>query len=68
MNITVHQTIQIHLFKIGSVTNSSFVQIGASGTIQAQADIQNSGGFTKPAQEAVASGAAAPPIIPLLPT
>ncbi|ELK45244.1 UNVERIFIED_CONTAM: spore gernimation protein [Halobacillus marinus] len=52
MNLTVHQSIYIHILRIGSVSNSSVVQIGSSGVIQAKADLYNSGKFTGPAQEA----------------
>ncbi|MGI8314475.1 spore germination protein GerPB [Halobacillus mangrovi] len=50
MNITVHQSICIHVLRIGSVANSSVVQIGSSGVIQAKADLYNTGGFLKPAE------------------
>ncbi|MCP3032017.1 spore germination protein GerPB [Halobacillus sp. A1] len=51
MNLTVYQTISIRFLKIGTVANSSIVQIGSSGVIQAQADLYNTGGFTGPAKE-----------------
>ncbi len=49
MSITVHQSISIQVLRIGSVSNSSIVQIGSSGVIQAKADLYNTGGFTEPA-------------------
>lgn len=52
MSLTVHQSICIHVLKIGSVSNSSIVQIGSSGVIQAKADLYNTGGFVKPAKKA----------------
>ncbi|GGA73769.1 spore germination protein GerPB [Ornithinibacillus halotolerans] len=52
MNITVHQSIHINFLKIGSISNSSVLQIGSTGAIQAQSDLYNSGGFTEPAEEA----------------
>lgn len=52
MNITVHQSIYIHFLRIGTVANSSIVQIGSSGVMQAKADLHNTGGFTEPAPEA----------------
>ncbi len=64
--MTIHQTINIHLLRIGSITNSSVVQIGSTGSIQAQADIYNTGGFTEPAEAAVAEAPAAP-LVPLAP-
>ncbi|MBH0228746.1 spore germination protein GerPB [Halobacillus yeomjeoni] len=50
MNLTVHQSISIHVLRIGSISNSSIVQIGSSGVIQSKADLYNTGGFTKPAK------------------
>ncbi|UOR13173.1 spore germination protein GerPB [Halobacillus amylolyticus] len=50
MNLTIHQTISIRFLKIGSVANSSVVQIGSSGAIQAKADLYNTGGFTEAAE------------------
>ncbi|OZU87964.1 spore gernimation protein KA [Virgibacillus indicus] len=66
MNITIHQSIQIHMIKVGSITNSSVLQIGSTGSIQAQSDIYNTGGFTEPA-EAAEPISSASPIIPLSP-
>ncbi|WP_248929484.1 spore germination protein GerPB [Paenibacillus hamazuiensis] len=68
MNLTVHQTIVIHQLRVGSVTNSSVLQIGSSGMIKALSNLYNTGGFTRPApsaalQAAPASGAAA--LVPL---
>ncbi|WP_082234682.1 spore germination protein GerPB [Halobacillus massiliensis] len=51
MGLTIYQTISIRLIKIGTVANSSVVQIGSSGVIQAQADLYNTGCFTAPATE-----------------
>ena len=45
----VTQTITIHKLSIGSITNSSVVQIGTSGIINPLSYLYNSGGFTKPA-------------------
>lgn len=52
MNITVHQSIHINLLKVGVITNSSVLQIGSTGAIQAQSDLYNTGGYTEPAEEA----------------
>lgn len=52
MNLTVHQSIYIHFLRIGTVANSSIVQIGSSGVMQAKADLYNTGGYTQPAPEA----------------
>ncbi|SHG22213.1 spore germination protein GerPB [Ornithinibacillus halophilus] len=65
MNITVNQTIAIHMLKVGSITNSSVLQIGTTGSIQAHTELQNTGGFTETAQEAEAIGAEVPPVITL---
>ncbi|MFC7060829.1 spore germination protein GerPB [Halobacillus seohaensis] len=51
MSMTVYQTISIRYLKIGTVANSSIIQIGSSGVIQAQADLYNTGEHTKPAEE-----------------
>ncbi|KIL45646.1 spore germination protein GerPB [Jeotgalibacillus soli] len=48
-NWIIHQHITINMIKIGSMANSSILQIGTVGTIQARAELSNSGGFTKPA-------------------
>ncbi|BDG48484.1 MULTISPECIES: spore germination protein GerPB [Parageobacillus] len=55
MNFYINQSICIYQLKIGSVTNSSVLQIGSAGSIQALSTLANSGGFTKPAPEAVAT-------------
>ncbi|MUK90128.1 spore gernimation protein KA [Ornithinibacillus sp. L9] len=65
MYFTVHQCININMIRVGSVTNSSVLQIGSTGSIQAQSDLYNTGGYTEPAEEAEAIGTATPPIIPL---
>ncbi|MGP4062001.1 spore germination protein GerPB [Halobacillus litoralis] len=52
MNLTVHQSIYIHVLRIGTVANSSIVQIGSSGVIQAKSDLLNTGAYKKPAPEA----------------
>ncbi|MEI5906491.1 spore germination protein GerPB [Bacillus spongiae] len=56
MNIYVQQTIQIHTLRIGSVSNSSVLQIGTSGSIQAASNLFNTGGFIKPAPLAEKNG------------
>ncbi|WP_099157233.1 spore germination protein GerPB [Virgibacillus ndiopensis] len=65
MSITIHQSISIYMIKIGAITNSSVLQIGSTGSIQAQSDIYNTGGYTEPAEEAVPLGQQPPPMIPL---
>ncbi|MCA0969632.1 spore germination protein GerPB [Halobacillus litoralis] len=69
---TVHQCININILRIGSVSNSSIVQIGSSGVIQAKSDLFNTGAFTEPAAPAQPAGgsistgeAEAAPLVPL---
>jgi spore germination protein PB len=52
MNFYVQQSIQINMIKIGSVTNSSVLQIGSAGVIRPTSHLFNTGGFIKPAPEA----------------
>ncbi|MCL6616964.1 MAG: spore germination protein GerPB [Anoxybacillus ayderensis] len=52
MNFYIHQTISIHQLKIGSLTNSSVLQIGTTGKVQPLATLSNTGQFTQPAPEA----------------
>ncbi|WP_042149087.1 spore germination protein GerPB [Paucisalibacillus sp. EB02] len=66
MNITVHQSIHINLLKVGVISNSSVLQIGSTGAIQAQSELYNTGEFTEPAEEAAAVSEA-PPLVPLSP-
>ncbi|MFD2042723.1 spore germination protein GerPB [Ornithinibacillus salinisoli] len=65
MYFTVHQSININMLKVGSITNSSVLQIGSTGSIQAKSELYNTGGYTEPAEEAEALGTTTPPIIPL---
>jgi spore germination protein PB len=66
MNITVHQSIHINLLKVGSITNSSVLQIGSTGALQAHSELYNSGQFIEPAEEAAAQ-IEATPLVPLAP-
>jgi spore germination protein PB len=52
MNFYIQQSIQINFIKIGSITNSSVLQIGSAGIIKPASYLYNTGGFTKPAPEA----------------
>jgi spore germination protein PB len=52
MNFYIQQSININLIKIGSITNSSVLQIGSTGVIKPAAHLFNTGGFMKPAPEA----------------
>lgn len=66
MHLTVHQTINIHLLKIGNISNASIVQIGAAGSIQTTANLANSGQFEKLADPADVEGLLQTPIVPLV--
>lgn len=72
MSLTVHQCISINVLRIGSVSNSSIVQIGSSGVIQAKADLFNTGEYLEPASPAqplegsISTGESeAAPLVPL---
>jgi spore germination protein PB len=70
MNFYISQSICIYQLKIGSVMNSSVLQIGSAGSIQALSTLTNTGGFTKPAPHATAivpltGGASSSPLVPL---
>jgi spore germination protein PB len=70
MNFYINQSICIYQLKIGSVTNSSVLQIGSAGSIQALSTLTNTGGFTKPAPHAtvtvpLAGGTSSHPLVPL---
>jgi spore germination protein PB len=68
MDCTIYQQISIHMLKVGSVTNSSVLQIGSSGTIQALSNLYNTGGYQFPAEEAEPlSVQEFQPMIPLAP-
>ncbi|PWU67757.1 MULTISPECIES: spore germination protein GerPB [Gracilibacillus] len=66
MQLTVHQSIYIHLLKVGSVTNSSVLQIGSTGQIQALSQLYNTGGYEEKAEPAEPQGLSAP-LVPLAP-
>lgn len=68
MNLTVHQSICIHMLKVGSISNSSVLQIGSAGNIQAQSDLYNTGEFTEPAEQAEPVEGAESPLVPLSPS
>ena len=70
MDLVIHQTITIHKLEVGSVANSSVVQIGTAGMIKAIANLSNTGGFTSPAPEILQETAVdtpPPPPVPLVP-
>lgn len=47
MNIYVQQSIYINILRVGSISNSSVLQIGTSGIIKSASSLENSGGFTE---------------------
>ncbi len=53
MIFNIQQTIQINMIKIGSINNSSVLQIGSAGIIKPLATLANTGGFTTPAPKLV---------------
>ncbi|WP_433748821.1 spore germination protein GerPB [Falsibacillus pallidus] len=58
MKLYIQQTIQIHLIKIGSVSNSSVFQIGTLGAVTETSNLYNTGGYTQPAPPAKKPGTA----------
>lgn len=62
MKIFVQQSININILRIGSVTNSSVLQIGTAGIIKSQSALYNSGGFTGPAPEPDYEGFTSPAV------
>ncbi|CAG9609233.1 spore germination protein GerPB [Pseudoneobacillus rhizosphaerae] len=56
VNFYIQQTINIHLIKIGSISNSSVLQIGSAGVIKPASHLFNTGGFTKAAPAATKPG------------
>lgn len=51
MIFNIHQTIQINMIKIESITNSSVFQIGSAGVIKPHSTLANTGAFTEPAPD-----------------
>lgn len=51
MIFNIHQTIQINMIKIESISNSSVFQIGSAGVIKPYSTLANSGEFTEPAPQ-----------------
>ncbi|MFC0211608.1 spore germination protein GerPB [Paenibacillus chartarius] len=62
MNLIVHQQIVIQTLRVGGISNSSVLQIGAAGVIKSLSNLYNTGGFTEPAP-----GLAAPSPLSLVP-
>ncbi|WP_246938662.1 spore germination protein GerPB [Bacillus pinisoli] len=65
MNFYVHQNIHINMLKVGSVSNSSVLQIGSAGMIKPLSNLYNTGGFKEPAPQAGdPSGGISGPVVP----
>jgi spore germination protein PB len=67
MNFYINQNISIQYFKIGSVSNSSVLQIGSAGMIKSLSNNYNTGGFLEPAPETGAQTGISGPVVPLQP-
>lgn len=51
MNFYINQSICIQTLRVGSVSNSSVLQIGSAGLIKPASHLYNTGEFTEPAPE-----------------
>jgi len=67
MNCTIHQSIMIQYFKVGSVANSSVLQIGSAGSIRSLSNLYNTGGFVEPAAQLGTSATNPLSLVPLPP-
>lgn len=67
MHLTVHQSIAIHMLKIGSISNSSVLQIGSAGSIQSSAALYNTGQYQELAEPAEVQPGIETPLVPLTP-
>ncbi|MFD1735249.1 spore germination protein GerPB [Bacillus salitolerans] len=75
MNFYINQNICIHQLKVGSVSNSSVLQIGSAGMIKPLSNLYNTGGFKEAAPKAVSpytgpvegGGEVEGPVVPLTP-
>ncbi|MCM3161918.1 spore germination protein GerPB [Metabacillus litoralis] len=72
MNFYINQTICINYLRVGSVNNSSVLQIGSAGMIKPLSNLYNTGGFFQEAPQiltetptGVAAEASEGPLVPL---
>lgn len=70
MNFYITQNIDIHILRIGGISNSSVLQIGSAGCINTLANLYNTGGYTEPAPSLEQPGEAfqgevSPSLVPL---
>ncbi|MFC0275009.1 spore germination protein GerPB [Metabacillus herbersteinensis] len=56
MNFYINQSIPINYLRVGSLNNSSVLQIGSAGIIKPLSTLYNTGGFTEAAPEALSPG------------
>jgi spore germination protein PB len=66
MNFYICQTININQLKVGSVSNSSVLQIGSAGMIKPLSNLYNTGGFKEAAPEASQGTGVEGPSVPLV--
>ncbi len=67
-NYYIQQSINIHMLRVGGITNSSVLQIGSAGIIRPASYLYNTGGFTEPAPEATPPDETLPTaLVPLQP-
>ena len=52
LNFYINQNISINYLRVGSVSNSSVLQIGSAGIIKPLSNLYNTGGYTGPSPEA----------------
>ncbi|GAA0314443.1 spore germination protein GerPB [Bacillus carboniphilus] len=62
MKFYIQQSIYINVLRIGSISNSSVLQIGSSGSISSNAYLYNTGGYIGPAPEALGEAGAVGPV------
>lgn len=68
MNFYINQSISINYLRVGSLNNSSVLQIGSAGIIKPLSTLCNTGGFTEAAPEAQSPGGVSEgSLVPLTP-
>ncbi|HET7628703.1 MAG TPA: spore germination protein GerPB [Bacillales bacterium] len=67
MVVNIYQNIDIRTLNVGSVTNSSVLQIGSAGCIHTAAHLYNTGGFTAEAPSLIETDTTTEaPLVPLV--
>lgn len=64
MELIIHQQITIHKLDVGTIANSSILQIGSAGLIKGLSNLYNTGGFTGPAPQ-ITQESVTVPLVPL---